>query len=84
MSDKAKKIVLNVSFTTLVLLTVAAPFICWNCIIDAVRATTDPEPILAVAPIFGVAMLVLGPKRREARRMAFDKMPFVFESAIAL
>ncbi len=60
MSDKAKKIVLNVSFTTLVLLTVAAPFVCWNCIIDAVRATTDPEPILAVAPIFGVAMLILG------------------------
>lgn len=60
MSDKTKKIVLNVSFATLVLLTVAAPFVCWNCIIDAVRATTDPEPILAVAPIFGVTILILG------------------------
>ena len=60
MSDKTKKIVLNVSFATLVLLTVAAPFVCWNCMIHAVRAMPDPEPIVAVGALLFVAMIILG------------------------
>lgn len=57
MSDKTKKIVLNVSFATLVLLTVAAPFVCWNCMM---RAMPDPEPIVVVGTLLFVAMIILG------------------------
>lgn len=60
MSDKTQKIVLNVSYATLVLLTVAAPFICWNCMIHAVRAMPDPEPMDAAGALFLVAMIILG------------------------
>lgn len=60
MSDKAKKIVLNVSFATLVLLTVAAPFVCWNCMIHAMRAMPDPEPMDAAGVLLFVTMIILG------------------------